>query len=275
MFFSPSWSSGIRSLRVVTAFFALAAASLTQAHAASYIYSSAPLVGKGTWETTLQGRDLDGNVSNGFEAFYDTDLDITWLVAPNLSGLLYNNDGELSWLDAKAFMPQISIGGIGGWRLPSVQPQNGVTYNTTRSSLGDTDVGYNIKSVKSELSHLYYVTLGNTTSDLWPRIFDRNTDVEIINNSGPFIDLGFQSFWYDELGDAQYQDGWRFSFFGGYQADDYAKSHAEDKYPQVYKNLAWFVHSGDVGTPIPEPHTYALAIAGILTTVAARKKRSA
>lgn len=34
--------------------------------------------GQGTWETTLQGRDLDGNL-NTFKAYYDTVLNITWL----------------------------------------------------------------------------------------------------------------------------------------------------------------------------------------------------
>lgn len=37
-----------------------------------------PVSGQGTWETTLQGRDLDGNAAT-FEAYYDTVLDITWL----------------------------------------------------------------------------------------------------------------------------------------------------------------------------------------------------
>lgn len=31
----------------------------------------------GTWETRLQGRDLDGNAAT-FEACYDTALNITW-----------------------------------------------------------------------------------------------------------------------------------------------------------------------------------------------------
>lgn len=42
--------------------------------------------GQGTWETTLQPRDLDGNAANGPEAFYDTVLDITWLRDANVKG---------------------------------------------------------------------------------------------------------------------------------------------------------------------------------------------
>ena len=40
------------------------------------------VTGQGTWETTLQARDLDGNLSTA-EAYYDTDLDITWLADAN------------------------------------------------------------------------------------------------------------------------------------------------------------------------------------------------
>lgn len=38
--------------------------------------------GQGTWESTLQGRDLDGNLAT-FEAYYDTVLGITWLADAN------------------------------------------------------------------------------------------------------------------------------------------------------------------------------------------------
>ena len=44
---------------------------------------AAPVSGMGTWESTLQGRDLDGNAGNGFEAYYDTALDLTWLADGN------------------------------------------------------------------------------------------------------------------------------------------------------------------------------------------------
>src|SRR3989304_3890046 len=44
---------------------------VTAAHAGS-------VTGQGSWETTLQARDLDGNTST-IEAYYDTVLHITWL----------------------------------------------------------------------------------------------------------------------------------------------------------------------------------------------------
>jgi hypothetical protein len=33
----------------------------------------------GTWQSTLDARDLDGNLANGPEAYYDSALNITWM----------------------------------------------------------------------------------------------------------------------------------------------------------------------------------------------------
>jgi hypothetical protein len=57
---------------------ALTLAVSTSLHAAS-------ISGQGTWESTLQGRDLDGNLTT-FEAYYDTALNITWLADANYAG---------------------------------------------------------------------------------------------------------------------------------------------------------------------------------------------
>jgi hypothetical protein len=58
--------------------------------------------GQGTWETTLQARDLDGNTST-IEAYYDTDLDITWLANANYAGTTMN------WTTANAWAAGLSI----------------------------------------------------------------------------------------------------------------------------------------------------------------------
>ena len=69
---------------------------------------AAPVSGQGTWETTLQGRDLDGDLSTA-EAYYDITLDVTWLADANYSatqfvnsgGVIGDADGTMSWIDAK------------------------------------------------------------------------------------------------------------------------------------------------------------------------------
>ena len=98
--------------------------------------------GQGTWKTTLQGRDLDGNTVT-FEAYYDTTLDITWLADTNAAaGSVYDTfspgSGRLTWADAKAWTASLDINGVNGWRLPSVSPISGSSFNTTSSSDGTT-----------------------------------------------------------------------------------------------------------------------------------------
>ncbi len=81
--------------------------------------------GQGTWETTLQARDLDGNAANGPEAFYDTDLKITWLRAAATRTIIWKPPWlpttaprSMEWSDAKIWAEQEHFG-LTGWRLPA------------------------------------------------------------------------------------------------------------------------------------------------------------
>src|SRR3989344_1507399 len=100
---------------VATALFVVASSVSTIAHAAA-------VSGQGTWETTLQGRDLDGNLST-FEAYYDTALNITWLADANYAGT------TMDWTTANAWVAALNPYGscITGWRLPTVSPVDGTT----------------------------------------------------------------------------------------------------------------------------------------------------
>lgn len=93
----------------------------------------------GTAQAALQDRDLDGNGVT--DAFYDTDLDITWLRDANVSGLI-------NWPTAVAWADGYSFGGHNDWRLPS----------------SDNCEGYNCTG--SEMGHLWYVELGNSAGTM-------------------------------------------------------------------------------------------------------------
>jgi len=69
-----------------------------------------PVSGQGTWETTLQGRDLDGNNLTA-EACYDTALDITWLANADING-------EMDWFAANTWAAVLI-----STALPAVSPQ--------------------------------------------------------------------------------------------------------------------------------------------------------
>src|SRR3989304_736892 len=77
---------------------------------ASTLANAAAVNGQGTWETTLQGRDLDGNLST-FEAYYDTALLITWLANANYAGT------AMTWANANTWASGLNINGYTGWRL--------------------------------------------------------------------------------------------------------------------------------------------------------------
>src|SRR3989344_2551084 len=101
MKFHPLWA--------ITVFFVTALGVSTLAHAA-------PVSGQGTWETTLQGRDLDGNLSTA-EAYYDTALNITWLADANYGlGSIYDladgyGNGAMTWTNANAWAASLNING--------------------------------------------------------------------------------------------------------------------------------------------------------------------
>ena len=111
--------------------------------------------GQGTWETTLQPRDLDGDTVT--DAFYDAELNITWLRNANVNG-------QMAWADANAWAANLVVGAYSDWRLPTMIDTGAPGCDF--SLAGGTDCGYNMQTktgttVFSEMAHLYYVTLGN------------------------------------------------------------------------------------------------------------------
>ena len=57
-----------------------------------------------------QDRDLNGDTVT--DAFYDTDLNITWLRDANLNG-------SMNWATAVSWADNLSFGGYTDWRLPN------------------------------------------------------------------------------------------------------------------------------------------------------------
>lgn len=228
-----------------------------QAHAAG-------VSGQGTWETTLQARDLDGDAST-IEAYYDSDLDITWLAdASYVKTSGYDADGRLSSGAAETWASNLNVNGITGWRLPDVKPVNGSSFNATYSVAGTTDQGYNITSTQSELAHLYYVTLGNKAYC--------STDGSCsqsgwgLSNTGPFKNVETTTYWSGvEYRPSNVTLVWNFRFGDGFQT-----------YGNTYNDrAAWAVRSGDVAAAVPEPETYTLALAGLAAAaLLARKRRT-
>lgn len=243
------------------------------ASGASTLAQAAAVSGQGTWETTLQGRDLDGNLAT-FEAYYDTALDITWLADANFAqttGFTVNGGG-MNWTTANnvwaaGLNPYGS--GITGWRLPTTIDADGPDAdalgndgcNETPFFYQGLDCGMNI-SVHSEMSHMYYVTLGD-------KAYYSTTGTAAqpgwgLTNTGPFSNVLADPY----LSATEYapltSDAWYFHFQFGSQG----------KREKFWFGLAWAVHDGDVGaSAVPVPAAVWLFGSGLAGLIGfARRK---
>ena len=108
--------------------------SLTMLKRAVPLACASLLLVAGAAQAALEDRDLDGDTV--VDAFYDTDLDITWLRNANVNG-------QMDWDTAVAWADGYNLGGHSDWRLPT-----GACY------------GWNCRS--SEMGHLWYDELGNS-----------------------------------------------------------------------------------------------------------------
>lgn len=205
--------------------------------------------GQGTWETTLQPRDIDGDTVT--DAFYDTVLGITWLRNADVNGFM-------NWGVANAWASTLVVGGIGGWRLPMMVDTGAP--GCDESNAGGTDCGYNVQTrsggvTYSEIAHLHYVTLGN-------KAICPPGDATCaggpqpgwgLTNTGGFQNLQANDYWFGTEYALNPNDGWFININDGNQT-------------WVGKQvtlLALAVRSGDVAAPIPEPQTYAMLLLGL------------
>jgi hypothetical protein len=236
--------------------------------ASSLVAHAAPISGQGTWESTLQGRDLDGNLST-FEAYYDTVLDITWLANANAGGGSYYDgvdgtlDGALTWANANAWAASLDLDGVAGadgWRLPTVTDTGapGCDYSDT----GGTDCGFNMNTASGEMVSMFYDTLGNLA------YYDTGGNAGQsgwgLTNTGPFSNLIEYYYWSATEYAPDPQLAWFFHFTSGSQNYDL----------KTYSILAWAVHPGDFGvSAVPVPAALWLFGSGLLGLLGVARQR--
>jgi hypothetical protein len=244
---------------------------------------AAGVSGQGTWETTLLGRDIDGNAVAGNAAssvfLYDTALNITWLRGS--PGSAQPGSGQSTWLEANTWAANLEVGAYDDWRLPTLTPVNGTTFNYNFTNNGTSDYGYGATGAgwgtASEMGHLFYVTLGNKgfcTPGAGGSVACVPQAGYGLTNTGDF--QGLQSFDYwsglgyvpsatDEWG------AWIFSTEDGLQ-DFHVK-------PRELYALA--VRPGDVAVavtaavPLPAAAWLMLSGLGVLGTIARRRRSRA
>ena len=236
---------------------------------------AAPVYGQGTWETTLQPRDLDGNLTTA-EAFYDTVVGITWLADANYAGT------SMIWYTANQWATNLNPygSGITGWRLPDTNPIDGTTSDDSTAAFNGTeDFGYNVSapgtlyagSIASELAHMFYNTLGN-----WGYCDPDTSTVSTcgspqpgngLSNTGLFLNVQSTYYWSRTENVPNVSSVWGFYFYSGYQRFRSITSGSS-----IYD--AWAVHDGDVGNAVvPIPASVWLFGSGLLGLVGMARRK--
>jgi hypothetical protein len=211
----------------------------------------------GTAQAALQDR--------GGGMIYDDVLDITWLQDWNYAKTSgYHADGQMGWIAAKTWAENLVYGGYNDWRLPTVSPVNGSSFQFAFSNNGSTDIGYARTGAgggwgpSSEIGHLYYVTLANkgycTPNDAAPAGCDEQPGWGWVN-SNPFKNVQSVGYW---SGSAEPHapnpvSAWLVSPIDGSQTITVF---------EAYSLYAVAVRPGDVAA-IPEPQSVALVLFGL------------
>ncbi|MDD5480014.1 PEP-CTERM sorting domain-containing protein [Rhodoferax sp.] len=202
-------------------------------------------------QAALQARDIGS--TGATNAFYDTTLNVTWLDMAS---------GALTWDTANAWASGLNVGGVTGWRLPTMTVANP---NTNISSNGTTDYGYNVPGSSSEMASLFYNTLGNKAYV--------NTSGAVqagygLTNAGGFQNLQPNGYWLgtEFAPNLSRPTAWYFNNGIGTQLAAY-------KSDSLY---AMAVHAGDVMAPVPEPETYAMLLLGlgVVGAISCRRSRA-
>jgi hypothetical protein len=205
-------------------------------------------------------------IDRGGGLIYDDALNVTWLQDANYAKTSgYDADGRMNWSAAITWAANLSYGGYSDWRLPTVAPVKPTGFDYTNwASDGLHDLSYNITSKNSELSFLFYVELGNAG---YMSIGNVIQSVYGLVNSGPFINFESGRYWSGTEGrhDPVAENAWAFDTGDGLQQ-------APNKGQLLY---ALAVRDGDVATPIPEPETYAMMLAGLGLLGFMRRKKKA
>lgn len=215
-------------------------------------------------------------VDRGGGMLYDTVLDVTWLADANYARTSgYDADGRMTLAEAFNWVDNLVYGGFSDWRLPRISRAHPADLAVI-SYDDSTDFGFNITSLSSELSYMYYVNLGlfgefstdGTRRSDWG-VFGNGTLNGVDNNSygqrdvGPVRNLNAFIYWSGSvLTPSPNSATFTLHTSIGLQGLNGSGGH----------NHAWAVRTGDV-LPVPEPATALLAALGLGGAALLRRRR--
>ncbi len=186
-------------------------------------------------------------------AYYDTDLDVTWIADANLAASntfgVSNiaSFGSMDWHTANLWVDAMNADngtgylGYTDWRLPTTTVPDTACSDGSESGSG---------CLLSEMGHL-----NNSESVYWD---------DPTAPSNPFTNLQFNEYWSSTILISDTSRSWAYSFDLGGQGNfdqDFAN------------NYAWVVRSGDVSN-VPVPTAALLFGSGLLCFVGVMKRKA-
>ena len=211
---------------------------------------------------------------------YDDVLDVTWLQDVNYaksSG--YDANGFMDWNESTTWAESLSYGGYNDWRLPSVSPINGVSFQIDWSNgdpyEGSLDGGYNVGQVGSasegfigsELAYMFYVNFGASAALNVDGTFNSSNGVANATNQSNVA-------LFDNLGQLRYVwFGLEYpSIVGAWSFDFYYRPGFQDPIGQSIEGGAWAVRDGDVISSVPIPTAAWLFGSALVGLVCVKRK---
>lgn len=223
-------------------------------------------------------------IARGNDLYYDTELDITWLAKANLSfsesfgvsGI--QADGGMDWDTTQAWITAMNTAnylGFNSWRLPTLTPLNGISFNYEFDNLGASDKGYNISapgtayagSTANEMAHLFYNTLSNKA--VCDPVLSTSTTCTLqpgfgLVNTGPFMQLQDDRYWTDVENEQNTERAFDFNFVDGSVGTGHKGGYFH----------AFAVLDGDVGaSAVPVPAAVWLFGSGLVGLVTVSRRR--
>jgi hypothetical protein len=185
-------------------------------------------------------------VDNGGGLIYDDVLNITWAQPDNTLR---------TWDQANTWASGLTLGGVGGWRLPYISVNAGAGPfggNPVDCRPGQSST---LACEDNEMGYMFYHTLDGTFS------------TSILTSGNPallalFPTLQSDGYWSGtEIG---FEFAWHFRFNSGVQ----------DGNNVISEHYSWAVHSGNV-SPIPVPAAAWLFGSGLLGLIGAARHKTA